>query len=61
MESVKNQMIKIIEEQPEDSSYEEILKELAFAKMIERGIADSDKGKVISNEEMNRRIKTWQK
>lgn len=61
MESVKNQMIKIIQEQPEDSSYEEILKELAFAKMIERGLADSDKGNIINNEEMNRRIKSWQK
>ncbi len=61
MESVKNYMIKIIKEQPEDSSYEEIFRELAFAKMIERGLEDSDKGIVISNEEMNRRIKTWQK
>jgi hypothetical protein len=61
MSSVKEQMIKIINEQPEDSSYEEILKELAFAKMIERGIEDSDKGNTISNEEMNRRIKAWQK
>ena len=59
MESVKNYMIKIIKEQPEDSSYEEIFRELAFAKMIERGLEDSDKGKVVSNEEMNRRIKTW--
>ena len=54
-------MIKIIKEQPEDSSYEEIFRELAFAKMIERGLEDSDKGIVIDNEEMNRRIKTWQK
>ncbi len=61
MESVKNQMIKIIKDQPEDSSYEEILKELAFAKMIERGLKDSDKDRIISNEEMKRRIKTWQK
>lgn len=61
MESVKSQIIKIIEDQPEDSSFEEILKELAFAKMIEKGLADSDKGNLISNEEMNRRIKSWQK
>ena len=61
MESVKRNMINIIKEQPEDSSYEEILRELAFAKMIERGIEDSDKGNIISSEEMHRRIKTWQK
>ena len=57
MESVKKNMINIIKQQPEDSSYEEILKELAFAKMIERGIEDSDNGNIIGNEEMSRRIK----
>ncbi len=61
MASIKEQMIKIIQEQPEDSSFDEILRELAFAKMVERGLADSDKGRTISNEEMKRRIRSWQK
>jgi len=61
MESIKEHMIKIIQEQPDDSSYQEILRELAFAKMIKQGLEDSDKGRTISNEEMNRRIKSWQK
>jgi len=61
MHSTKEQMIKIIQEQPEDSSYDEILRELAFSRMIERGLADSDAGRVISNEEMKRRIRSWQK
>ena len=34
MASVKDTMTKIISEQPEDASYEEILRELAFARMI---------------------------
>jgi len=37
--SVKEQMSNIIQDQPEDSSYEEILRELAFALMIDRGMA----------------------
>lgn len=61
MPTVKEQMTKIIEEQPSDSSYEEILRELAFAQMVERGLADSDAKRVISNEEIKRRIRTWQK
>lgn len=61
MHSTKEQMIKIIQEQPEDSSYDEILRELAFSRMIERGLDDSDAGRVISNEEMKRRIRSWQK
>lgn len=59
MASPKEQMVKIIQEQPEDSSYDEILRELAFARMIERGLADSDARRTISHEEMGRRIKTW--
>ncbi len=61
MATVKEKMTEIIQEQPEDSSYEEILRELAFALMVERGLDDSLKGQTISNEEMGRRIRTWQK
>jgi hypothetical protein len=59
--SVKEQMIEIIQNQPNDSSYDEILRELAFARMVRRGLADSDAGNTISNEEMQRRIQTWAK
>ena len=41
--------------------YEEIMRELAFERMVERGLADSRTGRVISNEEMARRIRSWQK
>ena len=61
MSPTKEQLIRIIEDQPDDSSSEEILKELAFATMVERGIADSDAGRTISNEEMARRIQSWRK
>jgi hypothetical protein len=53
-------MTKIIQEQPEDSSYDEILRELAFVRMIERGLEDSHAHYTISNQEMKRRIRTWQ-
>ena len=57
----KDRMIDIIQKQPDDSSYDEILKELAFARMIELGLADFDAGKTISNEELTRRIQSWRK
>ena len=59
--NAKQQIIKIITEQPEDSSYDEILRELAFARMVERGLVDSDQQRTISNEEMRTRIRKWQK
>jgi predicted transcriptional regulator len=61
MASAKEQMKAIIEEQPDDSSYDEILRELAFARMVERGLADSDARRTISHEEMGRRIKSWRR
>ena len=61
MPLVKEQMTRIIQEQPDDSSYDELLRELAFARMIERGLKDSQANRTISNEEMKHRIKTWRK
>lgn len=61
MASVKARMAEIIEEQPEDATYEEILRELAFERMVERGLTDSREGRSIANEEMSLRIKSWRK
>lgn len=61
MSSAKQVMTEIIQSQPEDASYEEILRELAFERMVERGMEDSRKGRVISNDDMEHRIRTWRK
>ena len=61
MASAEEQMKAIIDQQPEDSSYDEILRELTFARMVERGLADSDARRTISHAEMGRRIKSWRK
>lgn len=61
MATAKEELRALLEQQPEDSSTEELVRELAFHVMIQRGLADSDAGRVISNEEMDRRIRLWQK
>ena len=61
MSSAKEAMIEIIGRQPEDSSYDEILRELAFARMVHRGLQDSDAGRVITDDELRRKMETWQK
>ncbi len=61
MSPAKEQLIRLIEDQPDDSSYEEILRELAFAAMVERGVADSDAGRTVSNEKIARRIESWRR
>ena len=54
-------MIELINEQPDDMNYDELLRELAFKKMIDRGLEDSRKGRTIANETMKRKIQSWQK
>ncbi|OGA09379.1 MAG: hypothetical protein A3D95_02125 [Betaproteobacteria bacterium RIFCSPHIGHO2_12_FULL_69_13] len=61
MSTAKEELARLIEGQPEDSSREEIVRELAFHVMVQRGIADSDAKRTISNEEMGRRIRSWRK
>ena len=59
MNEVKEKMIKIIEAQPDDSTYDEIFRELAFKRMVDRGLEDSEHNRTISNEEMKKKIKSW--
>ena len=61
MSSIKEEMTRIIQEQPDDSSFDEILRELALARMIDRGLQDSDAGRTISNDDMKRQIDQWRK
>lgn len=61
MATPKEHITELVQQQPDDSSYDEIIRELAFHLMIERGLKDSDKGRTISNEEMEARIGTWLK
>ena len=61
MSTAKEELTRLIQGQPEDSSREEIVRELAFHVMVERGLADSDAKRAVSNEEMGRRIRSWRK
>jgi predicted transcriptional regulator len=52
--SAKQQKISILEQQPEDSSFDELLRELAFRRMIDRGLKDIASGRTVDNEEARR-------
>jgi len=51
--------MQIVEDLPDDSSFDEIVQELVFNRMVERGLADVEAGRTISNEEMKRTIDSW--
>lgn len=59
MTAPKQEAKKIIDSLPDDTSYDEILKELAFDRMIQRGLKDSNESKTISNEEMKNKVNEW--
>lgn len=56
---VKDEIIKMVNAQPDDSSYEEILIELVFNNMILRGLKDSDNNKTVSHQDMGKEIDKW--
>jgi len=60
-QTVKEKITKVVLSQPEDATYDEIIRELAFSRMVDRGLEDVRSGQVISNGEMANRIRTWQK
>jgi len=60
MSTAKEELTRLIQGQPKDSSPEEIVRELAFHLMVERGLTDSDAKRTIPNDEMERRICLWQ-
>ncbi|MBF0471938.1 MAG: hypothetical protein HQL48_11280 [Gammaproteobacteria bacterium] len=59
MMTVKEMALDVVENQPEDVSWEEIMRELTFERMVERGLADSQADRVIPHSAMAQRIAQW--
>ena len=59
MSKAKDQIKDVLENQPDDSSYDELLRELAFKRMVDKGLADLQAGNTVSNEALEHRIKSW--
>ena len=59
--SPKEAITSLIQEQPDDATVEELLREIAYAAMIQRGLADLDAGRTISDSDFQQRIKSWSK
>jgi len=52
MPTAEEAIADIIARQPEDSGYDEILRELAYARMVQQGLAHSDAGRTVLNSEV---------
>ncbi len=56
---VKEQMMKTIQELPDDASFEDAIERLYLAYKIQRGLEQSEQGAVVSQEEARRRMARW--
>lgn len=57
----KEQILKAIEELPEDAVIEDAIDRLYLLYKIERGIQQSEQGELISQEEARQRMSRWLK
>ena len=60
MQTVREKIAEVVLAQPTDATYEEIVRELAFDRMVAPGLDDTRAGRVIDDQEMAHRIRTWQ-
>lgn len=59
MDTAKDQVQKILEKLPDDASFEDIQYHIYVRQMIERGLADVEAGRVVTHEEVERRLAKW--
>ena len=59
METPKQRVQDILESLPEDASLEDIQYHIYVRQKIEQGLADVAAGRVISHEEVQRRLAKW--
>jgi predicted transcriptional regulator len=57
--SDKQAVMEAVESMGEEKTFEEILEELAMLASLRRGLADADAGRVVTHEEMKRRVAQW--
>jgi predicted transcriptional regulator len=59
--STKDQMIRLIQELPEDATIEDGMERLYLLHKVERGMAQADAGQKVSQEKARQRMARWLK
>ena len=59
MSAVKEEVRRLLERLPDDVSFEDVQYHLYVLQQIERGVRDVEEGRVVSQEEMERRMARW--
>ncbi|MBH8573322.1 hypothetical protein I8752_09910 [Nostocaceae cyanobacterium CENA369] len=58
--TVKYQVLKAVEEMPQDVTFEQVMEHLYFLYKVDRGLKQVKAGNTISHAEAKKQIKTWQ-
>ena len=57
--NTKKSASKLLNELPDDCSYEDIQYHLYVLQKVERGLKEADSGRAFSSEQMNNKLKRW--
>ena len=56
---VKQQMLRTIQELPNDASFDEAMERLYLMHKIQQGLEQSERGQVVNQEEARQRMARW--
>jgi predicted transcriptional regulator len=59
MKTAKEEVRKILDQIPDDASLEDIQYHIYVCQKIERGLQDMDDGRVLSREQVEKRMSRW--
>lgn len=59
MSTAKEEVQKMLEQIPDDSSFEDIQYHIYVREKIERGLKDIEEGRILNQEEIERRMSKW--
>ena len=59
MQTVKHEVVKLINSLPDEVGYDEIMAEIYFRQKVDKSLKQIEEGKVISHEEAKKRISKW--
>jgi len=59
MQTIKHEVIKMVNNLPDEAGYDEIMAEIYFRQKVDRSLKQIEEGRVISHEEAKKRISGW--
>ena len=59
MSTAKQEVRLLLDQIPDDATFEDIQYRIYVREKIERGLKDVEQGRVVSEEEMERRMQKW--